>query len=39
METQTEQEGFKFNYSNKEKAIKELQTEQTFKDLNIEVYK
>lgn len=42
METQTKQEqttGFKFNYSNKERALKELQTEQAFKDLNIEVYK
>ena len=39
METQTEQEtGFKFNYSNKERAIKELQTEEVFKYLNIEVY-
>lgn len=31
-------EGFKFNYSNKENAIKQLQTEQIFKELNIEVY-
>lgn len=27
-----------FNYSAKERAIKELQAEQIFRDLNIEVY-
>lgn len=31
-------EGFKFNYSNKENAIKQLETEQIFKELNIEVF-
>lgn len=30
--------GFKFNYSNKERAIKQIQTEQDFKSLGIEVY-
>jgi hypothetical protein len=40
MESQTEQteKGFKFNYSQKEQAIKELQKEQLFKELNIKVY-
>ena len=38
METQTEQ-GFKLNWTNKENALKNLQTEQDFKSLGIEVYK
>lgn len=38
-ETGTEQTtGFKFNYSNKERAVKQIQTEQDFKSLGIEVY-
>lgn len=32
-------QGFKFNYSNKERALKDLETEQIFKELNINVYK
>jgi hypothetical protein len=43
METQTEQEttqeGFKLNWTNKENALKNLQTEQDFKSLGIEVFK
>ena len=39
MEQQTEQEGFKLNWTNKENAIKNIQTEQDFKSLGIEVYK
>jgi hypothetical protein len=38
-ETEQTEKGFKFNYSNKERAIKELKAEEIFKDLNIEVYK
>ena len=36
MENET---GFKLNWTNKENALKNLQTEQAFKDLGIEVYK
>jgi hypothetical protein len=40
METQTEQEQtIVFNYTQKQNALKNLQTEQAFKDLGIEVYK
>lgn len=35
---QEQETGFKFNYSNKERAIKELQTEEVFK-LKCEVLK
>jgi len=38
-QTQTEQEtGFKLNWTNKEKAIKDLEVEKMFKELNIEVF-
>lgn len=46
MTTQTEQEGFKFSYTNKERALKELeeqenikQTELILSGLDIEVIK
>jgi len=39
MEQETEQEGFKLNWTNKENALKNLQTEQAFKELGIEVLK
>ena len=39
METQTEEQIRVFNYTQKENALKYLQTEQDFKSLGIEVYK
>lgn len=36
---QEQETGFKLNWTNKENALKDFQTEQAFKDLNIEVYK
>jgi uncharacterized protein RhaS with RHS repeats len=39
METQTTEQGFKFNYSNKERAVKLLEQERIFKDLGIEIIK
>jgi hypothetical protein len=45
METQNTEQGFKFNYSNKERAVKQLQEENNIKQskevlnsLGIEVY-
>ena len=39
METQNTEQGFKFNYSNKERAVKLLEQEKIFKDLGIEIIK
>ena len=38
MEQEQKQKGFKLNWTNKENAVKNLQTEQYFKSLGIEVY-